>query len=81
MFLTLILALNDFVFNSINYLQIMGCTTGTVCTPAYGNIFMAQFQKQNTITLHKKNQLSTYNILMIYMFMIWTGTKQELLVF
>ena len=44
-FLSLILTLNNFVFNSINYLQIMGCAMGTICASAYSNIFMAQFEK------------------------------------
>ena len=46
-FLSLILTLNNFVFNSINYLQIMGCAMGTICASAYTNTFMAQFEKQN----------------------------------
>ena len=46
-FLSLILTLNNFVFNSINYLQIMGCAMGTICAPAYANIFMAQFEKHH----------------------------------
>ena len=45
-FLSLILTLNKFVFNSINYLQIMGYAMGTICAPAHANIFMAQFEKQ-----------------------------------
>ena len=44
-FLSLILTLNNFVFNSINYLQIMGCAMGTICASAYANIFMPQFEK------------------------------------
>ena len=40
-FLRLIPTLNNFVFNSINYLQIMGCEMGTIRAPAYANIFMA----------------------------------------
>ena len=47
MFLRLILTLNNFVFNSINYLQIMGCAMGTICAPAYTNILMAQFENQH----------------------------------
>ena len=31
-FLSLILTLNNFVFNSINYLQIMGCALGNLCS-------------------------------------------------
>ena len=47
MFLSLILTLNIFVFNSINYLKIMGCAMSTICAPAYANIVMAQFEKQH----------------------------------
>ena len=36
-FLSLILTLNNFAFNSINYLPIMGCAMGTICAPVvYG---------------------------------------------
>ena len=46
-FSSLILTLNNFVFNSFDYLQIMGCAMGTVCAPADANIFMTQFEKQH----------------------------------
>ena len=36
-FLGLILT---FVFNSINFLQIMGCAIDTICVPSYENVFM-----------------------------------------
>ena len=39
--LSLILSLNNFVFNSINYLQIMVCAIGTICAPAYTNSFIS----------------------------------------
>ena len=42
-FLALIFTLNNFVFNCISYLQIKGCAMGTICAPAYANIFMANF--------------------------------------
>ena len=50
-FFRLILTLNNFVFNSMNYLQIMRCAMGTICAPAYADIFMAQFEQQH-ISLH-----------------------------
>ena len=50
-FLSLMLTLKNFVFNSVNYLQIIGCAMGTICSPAYANIFIAQFEKQY-ILLH-----------------------------
>ena len=46
-FLSLILTLNNFVFNCTYYLQTMGCAMGTICAPSYANIFMANL-KQNT---------------------------------
>ena len=79
-FLSLILTLNNFVFNSINYLQIMGCAMGTICAPAYANIFMAQFEKQH-IYPYIKNKSILYLRYIDDIFMIWTGTKQELLIF
>ena len=79
-FLSLILNLNNFVFNSIKYLQIMGCAMGTICAPAYANIFMAQFEKQH-IYPYIKNKSILYLRYIDDIFMIWTGTKQELLIF
>ena len=38
-FLRLVLTLNNFVFNSQNYLQSKGCTMGT-CAPSYANIYI-----------------------------------------
>ena len=43
--LYLILTLNNFLFNGINYLQMKGCAMGTICAPAYANIFMGKFEK------------------------------------
>ena len=80
MFLSLILTLNNFVFNSVNYLQIIGCAMGTICAPTYANIFMAQFEKQH-IYPYIKNKSILFLRYIDDIFMIWTGTKQELLIF
>ena len=79
-FLSLILTLNNFVFNAINYLQIMGCAMGTICAPAYANIFVAQFEKQH-IYSYIKNKSILYLQYINVIFMIWTGTRQELIIF
>ena len=42
-FLYLILTLNNFVFNGINYIQKKGCAMGTICALAYTKIFMRKF--------------------------------------
>ena len=45
-FLKLILVLNNFVFNAINYLQKKGCAMGTKCAPSYANIFIGWFKEK-----------------------------------
>ena len=45
-FLKLILTLNNFGFNSINYLQKKDCAVGTKYVPSYANIFMCWFEKK-----------------------------------
>ena len=42
--LFLILTVNNFIFNNVNYLQIQNCTIGTICVPSYANIFMGKFE-------------------------------------
>ena len=56
-FLSLILTLNNFIFNSVNYKQNMGCAMGTVCSPCHVNLFMAQFEEKH-ITYTSKIWLS-----------------------
>ena len=53
---------------------------GTICAPAYANIFMDQFEKQH-IYPYIKNKSILYLQYINDIFMIWTGTKQELLIF
>ena len=43
-FLALIYTFNNFMFDCIHYLQIKGCTVGTICARAYPNIFIAKFE-------------------------------------
>ena len=44
-FLALNLILNNFIFNSRNYLQTKGSAMGTICAPSYPSIFMDHFEK------------------------------------
>ena len=43
-FLFLILTLNNFIFNGLNFIQIIGCAIGTKCAPTYANIFMGNLK-------------------------------------
>ena len=45
-YLKLILALNNIVFNGINYLQRKGSAMGTKCAPSYANTFMGWFEEK-----------------------------------
>ena len=76
-FLSLILTLNNFVFNSTNYLQITECAMGTICAPTYENIFMNQFEKQHVYP-YIKNKSILYLRYIDHISMIWTRTKHEL---
>ena len=58
----------------------MGCAMGTICAPAYANIFMAQFEKQHIYPSFKKKSI-LYLRYIDDIFKIWTGTKQELPIF
>ena len=46
-FLSLILTLNNFVFNCTHYSQTMDSAMGTICAPSYANIFMANFEAKH----------------------------------
>ena len=74
--LKLILTLNNFVFNSINYLQKKGCAMGTKCAPSYANIFMGWFEEKFIFPL--LTNLSDFYLRFIDdIFLIWNGTKTE----
>ena len=75
-FLKLILTLNNFVFNGINYLQKKGCAMGTKCAPNYPNIFMGWFEEKFIFPL--LTNLSDFYLRFIDdIFLIWNGTKTE----
>ena len=42
----LVLILNNFVFNGVNYLQKMGVAMGTRSAPNVSNVFMGYFEKR-----------------------------------
>ena len=52
-FLTLILTLNNFLFNSKFYLQRKSSAMGTICTPSYADIFMSEFEEKYIYPLIK----------------------------
>lgn len=79
-FLLLILTLNNFIFNGINYIQRMGCAMGTKCAPSYANLFMGKFEDLY-IYPRLLNKSRIYLRYIDDLFFIWTGTEQELKTF
>ena len=53
-FVPLVLTLNNFVFNSRNYLQIKSWAMGTKCTPSYANVFIDLFEERYIYPLIEK---------------------------
>ena len=77
-FLDVIVTLKNFIFNCKHYLQIKGCAMGTKCAPACTNIFMASFESKFIYPYIKENVI-TFLRFIDDLFMIWTGTEEELL--
>ena len=74
--MSLILTLNNFVFNDKNYLQIKGCAMGTICAPPFANIFMGKFE-ETFIYPYIQNLCILYLRYIDDLFLIWTGTKEQ----
>ena len=75
-FLKLILTLNNFAFNSINYLRKKGCAMGNKCAPSYANIFMGWFEEKFIFSF-LTNLRDFYLRFIDDIFLIWNGTKVE----
>ena len=73
--LALILTINNFVFVCIHYLQIKRCAMGTICAPAYANIFFANFELKY-IYSYIKDKAKVFLRFIDDLFMIWTGSEQ-----
>ena len=75
--LTLVLTWNNFKFNNENYLQILGCSIGTICAPQYDNISMATFETYYIYPVFT-GKCPLYLRLTDDIFGIWIGTEEEL---
>ena len=74
-FLALILTLNNFVLKF--YLQIKGCAMGTICAPAYANIFMAEFEQKYIYQLIKDKSIPFLRYIDDF-FMVWIKSEKQL---
>ena len=74
----LILMLNNFVFNNVNYLQKMGTAMGTRAAPSYSNIFMGKFEDQFVYKSRWYRFIRFWGRYIDDIFFIWTGTIESL---
>ena len=79
-FLSLILTLNNFVFNDDNYVQVNGASMGTKCAPSYACLFMGRFEEE-FILPRIKDSILIYVRYIDDLFFIWKGTESDLLKF
>ena len=73
----LILMLNNFVFNNVNYLQKMGMAMGTRAAPSYSNIFMGKFEDQFVYKSRWYRFIRFWGRYIDDIFFIWTGTIES----
>ena len=76
-FLSLILTLNNFVFNETNYLQINGCSMGTKCAPTYASLYMGWFERKYILPRIQQH-VSMYVRYIDDIFFVWKGPEHEL---
>ena len=62
------------------YLQIKACAIGTICVPAYANIFMAYFEEKFIYPLTDAKTLLYFRFI-DDIFMIWTKSEKNLIEF
>ena len=72
----LILTLNNFIFNGLDYLQIKGYSMGSNYLPSYATIFMGKFEEQFIYPAIR----GLHRLYLRYIddiFIIWTDTKER----
>ena len=79
-FLSLILTLNNLVFDCRNYIQIRGCAIGTICPPSYGNIFLDHFKRKCCVSVFTRTFINlSIDRFIDVIFFISTGSKEQLI--
>ena len=75
----LVLILNNFVFNGVNYLQKMGVAMGTRSAPNFSNVFMGYFEKRFVYNSKWfKRFIKSWWRYIDDIFMLWKGPKNHL---
>ena len=76
-FLSLVLFLNNFLFNDRHFLQKKGCAMGAKCSGSYADIFMGKFERERIYPkINYKHQC--YVRFKDDIFLIWTAGEEAL---
>ena len=76
-FLSLVLTLNNFIFNCKNCIKIKGCVMGITWELLYDNVFMHHFERKY-VYLFLRGFSLTYLRFIDDIFFIWTGSNEKL---
>ena len=76
--MSLILTLNNFVFNGMNYHQVKGTAMGTRAAPNYANIFMGWFEEKYIYKSCWMKHIRYYGRFIDDIIIFWKGDENEL---
>lgn len=79
-FLSLILMLNNFLFNGENYVQVNGASMGTKCAPTYASLFMGRFEEMHILP-KIRDKVLLYVRYIDDLLLVWKDSEEELLKF
>ncbi len=76
--MSMILTLNNFIFNGQNYHQIKGTAMGTRAAPNYANLFMGWFESKHIYKTDWNKHIKYYCRFIDDIMLVWKGTEDEL---
>ena len=76
--MTLVLTLNNFIFNGQNYQQVKGTAMGTRAAPNYANLYMGQFEDKHIYQTSWNQHIKFYGRFIDDICLIWQGTEPQL---
>ena len=72
--------MNNFTFNGNHYLQVKRCARGTKCAMSYANLCIGKFEKKY-IYNRIKNKSKLYLKFIVDIFMVWTASKEDCIIY
>ena len=76
--MSLVLTLNNYIFNGQNYQQVKGTAMGTRAAPNYANLYMGQFEEKHIYQTDWSQYVRFYGRFIDDICLIWQGTESQL---